>query len=245
MSKMDKLLVLLTILLITTSISSKSEENQENENSVQIDKGVDKKKKTEEKPNYYKERVNRKKKEIEEEEKKNKKKDGDSDEEDGDQDFFDKNKEKILNIVGVITLTFVVLLIGWKMYNLSKSIKKQQESIKAYSKQMENIIDDTDNLVFVSWKDQKEGILFLDNCAYKKKQEGDLSKAQQLQREIEKLEKEIENRNDEIEKLNDKEDYYLKEIDNLKADFEKRKLEILDEGFGLGFTNKPVIKEFK
>ena len=32
---------------------------------------------------------------------------------------------------------------------------------------MENIIDDTDNLVFVSWKDQKEGILFFDNKAYK------------------------------------------------------------------------------
>ncbi len=34
---------------------------------------------------------------------------------------------------------------------------------------MENIIEDTDKLVFVSWKDQKEGIVFLDNPSYKKK----------------------------------------------------------------------------
>lgn len=31
---------------------------------------------------------------------------------------------------------------------------------------MENILEDTDNLVFISWKDQKEGIEFVENPVY-------------------------------------------------------------------------------
>lgn len=41
---------------------------------------------------------------------------------------------------------------------------------------MEKIIGDTDNLISVSWKDQKEGIVFVENPAYKQKIEKNLSK---------------------------------------------------------------------
>ena len=84
----------------------------------------------------------------------------------------------------------LVIFIGWKLYVMNLNIEEQNQSIRKQAKQMENIIDDTDNLVFVSWKDQKEGIIFFDNVAYKKQIEKDLSKQERLIKEIKQLEKE-------------------------------------------------------
>ncbi len=109
---------------------------------------------------------------------------------------------------------------------------------------MENIIQDSDNLVFVSWKDQKEGIFFIENKSYKKKTEADLSKAEQLQREIDNVEKDIKKKNEDITKLSDKETFYIDEIEKLNQEYEQAKTQALDEGHALGFA-APVLKEFK
>ena len=46
-----------------------------------------------------------------------------------------------------------------------------------YADTMDKIIEGSDNLVFATWKDQKEGIVFVENPAYKTKSKQDLSKA--------------------------------------------------------------------
>lgn len=53
-----------------------------------------------------------------------------------------------------------------------------------YSEQIEQIIEESDNLVKASWKDQKEGLKFVENPAYRRKIEKNLSKKEQLENEI-------------------------------------------------------------
>ena len=48
----------------------------------------------------------------------------------------------------------------------------------------------------------------------------------------------------EIQKLEDKEGVYLKEIQNLREEYEDNKKRVLDEGNALGFA-EPVLREFK
>ena len=95
----------------------------------------------------------------------------------------------------------------------------------------------------MTWKDQKEGILFTENPAYKSKNRGDLSKAQVIQHEIEMLGYEINIKNDEIKKLIDKEKVYLHEIDKLQVEYENSKKKVLDEGAALGYAG-PVLREY-
>ncbi len=115
--------------------------------------------------------------------------------------------------------------------------------MKEYAKQMEKIIEGSNNLVFLTWKDQKEGILFTENPAYKSKNRGDLSKAQQIQSEIGKVQTEIDRKNAEIKKLMEKERVFNAEIDKLQNEYENSKKKALDEGAALGFAG-PVLREF-
>lgn len=66
---------------------------------------------------------------------------------------------------------------------------------------MDKILEDSDKLIQLSWKDQKEGLEFIENPAYLRKMEKDLSKKEQLEIEIKNLEGEIMKRNEEIEQL--------------------------------------------
>ena len=70
--------------------------------------------------------------------------------------------------------------------------------MEKYSEQIEKIMDDSDNLVSASWKDQKEGIHFIENPSYKKRVEKNLSKKEQLENEINLLRGEIQQRSEEI-----------------------------------------------
>lgn len=109
---------------------------------------------------------------------------------------------------------------------------------------MEKIIEDQDNLVSVSWKDQKEGIVFVENPSYKQKVEKNLSKKEQLENEINNLKAEISQRTEEIEKLKEKEEKYIDDIQNLKDEYNENKKKVLDEGHALGFADT-VLREFK
>ena len=75
---------------------------------------------------------------------------------------------------------------------MNQNIKLQNENIKQYAQQMENILEDTDNLVFISWKDQKEGIEFIENPVYQKKESNNLTKAEQLEQEIQNIERDLQ-----------------------------------------------------
>ena len=116
--------------------------------------------------------------------------------------------------------------------------------MKEYSKQMDKIIAGSTNLVFVTWKDQKEGILFTENPFYKLKTVSDMTKAQRVQHEITLNEEELNLKHKEIKKLGEKKRMYTEEIERLKAELEVSKKKVLDEGASLGFAN-PMLREFK
>ena len=41
---------------------------------------------------------------------------------------------------------------------MTQNLKEKKKQIKEYATKMEKIIEGSENLVFVSWKDQQEGI---------------------------------------------------------------------------------------
>ena len=98
-----------------------------------------------------------------------------------------------------ITLTLAALsivgLIGWKLYSIKVQVDEQNERMKKYAEQMEKIIEGADKLTFVTWKDQKEGILFVENPAYFNKNQVDIPKLQSLQNDIGKLNSNIGKQN--------------------------------------------------
>jgi hypothetical protein len=157
--------------------------------------------------------------------------------------WFWQNKMKLLKgAIVLFGLSFIVY-ISYKSYQMNKSLQIKKREMKEYAKQMEKIIEGSNNLVFLTWKDQKEGILFTENPAYKSKNRGDLSKAQQIQSEIGKVQTEIDRKNAEIKKLMEKERVFNAEIDKLQNEYENSKKKALDEGAALGFAG-PVLREF-
>lgn len=158
--------------------------------------------------------------------------------------WLKNNRNQIINSLLILTGFAMFVLVGFKYYTLNKSIKEQNAEIENYADQLEQIIDGTDRLVFMTWKDQKEGIRFVDNPAYKKKSEEELTKLQQIQVEIEKVENDIEKKSKEIDLLREKELYYMGEIEKLEHEFESARAVVLDEGAALGFA-ETVLKEFK
>lgn len=139
---------------------------------------------------------------------------------------------------------FFVLLIAYKAYRLNKSLNVKNQEMKEYAKQMEKIIAGSANLVYITWKDQKEGILFTDNPAYKSKNLGDMTKVQKVQHEINQYQEEVSAKQKDIKKLLEKERMYLEEIERLKLEYEANKKKVLDEGASLGYAG-PVLREFK
>lgn len=158
--------------------------------------------------------------------------------------WFFKNKQAIIAVL-LISVGFVLFsLVTYKVFNINQDIIKQKAEITNYAQKLEEIIQGTDKLVFATWKDQREGIKFVDNPAYNKKVEKDLSKAQRILSEIEKVEEDIKKKHQEITKLREKEIFYVEEVEDLEKELEQGKTEVLDEGAALGFA-ETVLREFK
>ena len=156
--------------------------------------------------------------------------------------FNDRNKT--LKVAIFIVILFFALLIFYKSYRLNKSLEIKNAEMKLYAKQMEKIIAGSANLVFVTWKDQKEGILFTENPAYKSKSTSDLSKAQQIQYEINQYQEDINSKQKDIKKLQEKERVYNEEIEKLRIEVEKHKSDAF--GFVQAFGNREnIVREFK
>ena len=150
----------------------------------------------------------------------------------------------MLKILIFLVVLFLVLLIAYKAYRLNKSLNLKNQEMKEYAKQMEKIIAGSANLVYITWKDQKEGILFTDNPAYKSKSLADMTKVQKVQHEIQQYQEEVSSKQKDIKKLLEKERMYLEEIERLKLEYEANKKKVLDEGASLGYAG-PVLREFK
>jgi len=158
--------------------------------------------------------------------------------------WVSKHRAKIINSLLILTGFAIFVLVGFRYYAITQSIKVQSAEIEGYAQQLEKIIEGTDKLVFMTWKDQKEGLKFIDNPAYKKKSTGEMSKVQQIQAEIEKVEEDITKKSKEIDVLRDKELYYINQIEKLEKELEEGRELVLDEGAALGFA-ETVIREFK
>ena len=158
--------------------------------------------------------------------------------------WLKSNRDRILNVLLVVIGFSLFALITYKYYTINLSIKEQREQIQNYANQLESIIEGSDKLVFATWKDQRENIHFVDNPAYKKKIEGELTKAQQIEAEIANVQEDIGKKLRDVDNLREKATYYDNEIATLEAELSEAKTRVLDEGAALGFADA-VLREFR
>ena len=72
--------------------------------------------------------------------------------------WFMRNKESLAKIIGTLILVGIIVLMGWKLSQISQNLKDKKREIKEYAQKMAKIIEGSENLILVSWKDQEEGI---------------------------------------------------------------------------------------
>lgn len=155
-----------------------------------------------------------------------------------------EHKKRLIRVTLIFLIVGLVALISWKLYSIKKSVEEQNLHMKKYTEQMENMIEGADKLKFVTWKDQKEGILFVENLFYSKKNTINIPKVQLLHDDIEKLDAELRKQMTAIQRLKEKESAYVSEIDQLNHEYDKKKKEVLEEGVALGHGEN-VLREFK
>lgn len=155
-----------------------------------------------------------------------------------------RNKTKLISLLLFMLAALTIGVIVLRMYRINVVIKYQEEQMAGYAEQLQQIIDGTDKLVHITWKDLQENIKFADNPAYKTSNHANLTKAQLVQTEIERYQKANNKVQAEIDLLKEKEGFYIKEVTRLERDVEFGKRKILDEVAALGFAEH-VVREFK
>ena len=129
-------------------------------------------------------------------------------------------------------------------YQTGNLLRRKMRKMNGIASKMERIIDQSDKLVFVTWKDQSEGIVFLQNPAYKSSYvKTDLSKGQKVQNDLTKLTEEVEKAKIDVESMKSKEELYRIEITKLKKTFESAKVKRLDPVASLGYAEN-VLREY-
>ena len=154
------------------------------------------------------------------------------------------NRNKLLNGILFVIGFVLFALVSFKYYAINQSIKAQRAQIRSHAAALETIIEKSDKLVVATWRDQRENIHFINNPAYKSRNDGELTKAQQIEAEIAKIEEDIIKKTKDVESLREKSSYYTNEIDILEGELAEAKTRILDEGAALGFADT-VLREFK
>lgn len=157
--------------------------------------------------------------------------------------WFFENKGKLINIVIITLVIVLIILISFKIYRINEKIIEQNKKVKEYARQVENIIEDKDSTKFISWKDQKEGILFISNPLYKKNNE-EKGSEKTIREEIKVINEHLINKEKEIDVLNEKVQQYLEDIAMLKKEYDLNKKQVIDEGNGKG-DDKNVLRQFK
>ena len=159
--------------------------------------------------------------------------------------FVSSNKIQILKIAVFLLVTFLISLLAYKIHFMNKAVEQKNEKMKEYVSQMENIIKESSNLIFITWKDQKDGILFSENPGYKpKKSEEDVGQLTALKEEVQELQNDLAKKNGDIQKLLNKEKIYLEHLEKLKLEYQRNKKKIIDEGTLYG-NNEAAFREFK
>ena len=152
------------------------------------------------------------------------------------------NKMQILKVSLLLLFAFLLFMLAYKFYFMNKKVEEKNQKMKEYAKQIEEMIKDDGMLGTITWQDQKEGILFSENPAYKPKE----SKANQksIKDQIKSLEYEVSHRTNEIQKLLKKEQAYLEQMEKLKAEYHLDKKRAINEGFE-SFNADPVFREYR
>lgn len=153
-----------------------------------------------------------------------------------------ENKEKLINIVIICLVTIIILLISLKVYRINEKIIEQNKKVQEFARNVENIMQNNDSNEFISWKDQKEGIFFVPNPFYKKK-EKEKGSEESLKEDIDIINKNLEEKENEIDVLSEKVQQYLEDIADLKKEYDLNKKKVIDEGNNEGANN--VLRQFK
>lgn len=152
------------------------------------------------------------------------------------------NKMQILKVALLLLFSFLLFLLGYKTYFMNKKVDEKNKKMKEYAKQIEEMIKDDGMLGTITWQDQKEGILFSENPAYKAKDRN--ANQNNIKEQIKNLEFEVSHRANEIQKLLKKEQDYLEQMERLKAEYHLSKKRAINEGFERG-NSEPVFREYR
>ncbi len=152
------------------------------------------------------------------------------------------NKMQIMKVALLLLLSFLFFLLGYKTYFMNKKVDEKNKKMKEYARQIEDMIKDDSVLGTITWQDQKEGILFSENPAYKSKDRKAGQNA--FKEQIKNLEFEVSHRTGEIQKLLKKEQVFLEQLEKLKSEYHFNKKRAMDEGVERGNTD-PVFREYR
>ena len=155
-----------------------------------------------------------------------------------------QNKLKLLRIAIILLSLFLLILLAYKTYYLNKSLAVKNQQMKEYAKQIQTLVQDHSGLLSISWKDQKEGIMFTENPCYRVKDTKNVEKKERLKAEITDLGFEVSSRLADIKKLTEKERMFLEQLDKLKMEFEDHKKRVLDEGREIESVG-PIFREYR
>ena len=154
-----------------------------------------------------------------------------------------EHKSRLVHASLLLLAIGIFALVSYKAYAVKQHVERQNAQVQLYAEQLEKMGDNGSALKHLTWKDQKEGILFTDNPAYTRRAAPDLPAAELVQRDLDKLNAELEKQSAELEMLRRKEDAYIAEIEQLKQEYERTKKEVLEEGAVLA-DGEGVMREY-
>ena len=151
-------------------------------------------------------------------------------------DFQQSQKETITRILIICLILFIIAVVIWKVWSLSKTLAKNTKLMEEFEQQIENIEDGSEEYVISSINDMREGIHFFENPLRMYGFSDHVTKMQELNKKIYRLKREIAIGEGDIENLKERNDWYKNQIKDLNDEFERRKKENYDIGHAHGFS---------
>ena len=158
--------------------------------------------------------------------------------------WINEHRERLLNIMIVIAIIIILYVIYWRLNRIKVKLEDHAKVINQYTDEMEKILGKGKRLQFVTWKDQKEGILFIPNPMHSKRKKRRGDKKEELKEELKKLKKKLIKKSDDIDDLKERLKIYLDTIERLNQEYEDNKKQIINEN-RFHVTGDQVTKEFR
>ena len=143
--------------------------------------------------------------------------------------WINENRDRLLHILVFITLISILYVVYWRLNMIQRRLEQQAKEVNSYADELEKILGKGKRLGFVTWRDQKAGILFVPNPMHTKRKRRRQDKKTELKTELKKLKKQLIKKSDDIDTLKEKLNIYLDTIDRLNQEYEENRKKIISD----------------